>query len=142
MAGTQFRQSCGQIGPLLQAGAVAGTAAFLADAPVGAGPAGPPLRQVQGARQPIRRCGPLLQGGGQGGGMGGELLQQPLAQGRILAAQGIERIGAGGGGREAAQQLLPASFRRRTLLQGLGPLGLLLDHHCRQPIAAPALAVQ
>jgi hypothetical protein len=78
----------------------------------------------------------------QGGRMGGKSAEQLLAQGRPLAAEGIEAIGGGGLVGKALQQLLPEPLGAVHLAEPGGGQGIALEHHRRQGIESPALARQ
>ena len=74
--------------------------------------------------------------------MGGKSAEQLLAQGRLLAAEGIEAIGGGGLVGKAPQQLLPEPLGAVHLAEAGGGQGIALEHHRRQGIESPALARQ
>ena len=76
--------------------------------------------------------------------MGGEALEQQLAQPGLVAPQGVEPIGGGRCLGEAAQQLPPELLLSWgiawSIAKGCRCQGIALEHQGRQGIPAPALA--
>jgi len=95
---------------------------------------------VKGPLLALVGAGPQLQGGGQGSRVGRETAQQLLALARVLAAKGIERIGAGGRLGESPQQFPPLGCGRNAL--GFQGQGVSLQGHSGQWAWSPALPLQ
>lgn len=138
----QFGQALRQLPPLLDAQVRAVLLADLPQAGFGAGPAGAPAGQVQGAAAAFGRLRAGGEGGGQRRGVGREALQQLPAFGRIVAAEGVEGIGAGRIAGEAPLQLAPQGQGGFRASEGRGGQGVLLQHQGGQGIGTPALAPQ
>ena len=108
----ELGQGQGQLVPLEGAGWGRLALASLAELRAGSGPAQAMAGQVQGPIAPGWGRGACFQGRRQGGRVGGEALEQQLAQPGLVAPQGVEPIGGGRCLGEAAQQLPPELLRR------------------------------
>ena len=90
LAGTQIAgQGLGQLVPLEGAGWGRLALASLAELRAGSGPAQAMAGQVQGPIAPGWGRGACFQGRRQGGRVGGEALEQQLAQSGLVAPQGL-----------------------------------------------------